>query len=156
MDNKAGIGIYNKTTEEKYKFRLNNRSAIMSNEIIAITKAIEIEMQENNTDSDVIIFTDSKSALQLIKKALYEKTNNSLVEELLMLIKNINNNNKIIIQWIPSHVGIKGNEIADQLAKEGTEEEGLINNKLTIAESIKLPDKHPRLRSAYELRTIYD
>lgn len=32
-------------------------------------------------------------------------------------------NRKVILAWIPAHIGINGNEIVDQLAKQGTEEE---------------------------------
>lgn len=30
---------------------------------------------------------------------------------------------KVIIGWIPDHTGIRGNELADSLAKQGTKEE---------------------------------
>lgn len=40
------------------------------------------------------------------------------------------------IQWIPSHVGIPGNEKADRLARSGTEG----NNQQTIDNSIRLKD----------------
>ena len=36
-----------------------------------------------------------------------------------MIYKIKKKNNKIVIMWVPSHIGIKGNERADKAAKEG-------------------------------------
>ncbi|XP_065082205.1 uncharacterized protein LOC135704650 [Ochlerotatus camptorhynchus] len=46
--------------------------------------------------------------------------------------------NTIKIQWIPSHVGIRGNEVADQAAKQKSREKQTFFNGLTMADALRL------------------
>jgi ribonuclease HI len=61
-----------------------------------------------------IIFSDSLSSLQ----ALQNGSDNSFVYDILCKLKNLKDSRKhIIFCWVPSHVGISGNEKADKEAK---------------------------------------
>ncbi|KMQ85160.1 pol-like protein [Lasius niger] len=63
------------------------------------------------------IFTDSRSLVEAISSSFF-KNHNILVVKIkdnLRIAKTHNVN--IVIAWIPSHMGILGNEAADHLAK---------------------------------------
>ena len=53
-----------------------------------------------------------------------------------LLVKIYLDGKKIIIQWIPAHVGIIGNELADMLAKEAMEIEEITELDLLFEEYI--------------------
>jgi len=63
-----------------------------------------------NQDSQVVLLTDALSVLHAV-------TNNKLpqLEQALHNIKCL----RTVLQWIPSHCGVKGNEEADKMAKLG-------------------------------------
>ena len=72
-----------------------------------------------------MIFCDSSGALQALQ---HTNSRNYIVIRIKKLIKLVKNDNKLIsLEWIPSHVGIKGNEIADQNAKEALNRNSYIN-----------------------------
>ena len=92
---------------------LSNESSIYSAEVIAIDLAMNIIA--NHKSSKFIIYSDSKSVLQ----ALQSKNSSSpLITRLLDKMNVLSKNNSIIITWIPSHIGIQGNERADKAAKK--------------------------------------
>ena len=88
----------------------------------------------------VTIFSDSLSSLQAIKTGKTTCRPNLLVEiqELITTCKT-----EITFVWIPSHIGIKGKEIADKLANLATSSNCVeLNIGLELSEAYALVDKY--------------
>ncbi|GBM88108.1 hypothetical protein AVEN_131483-1 [Araneus ventricosus] len=62
------------------------------------------------------ILTDSKSSIQYLKNwpKIPEKTGQEIISKIAILSQK----SRVCIQWIPFHVGVFSNEVADLLAKE--------------------------------------
>lgn len=118
IDNKTGAGIlFNK---KEYKFHLPNTAGIFTAEAFSVLKAIELIKQERE-DRNFLIHTDSLSVIQSLQQ-LYTK--NQLISDIQQSVHEaISAGKKIIFIWIPSHIGIDGNERADHLAKQAVLEE---------------------------------
>lgn len=92
--------------------RLPDNASIFSAEI----KAIDLALNhiEQSTSRDFIIFSDSLSVLQSLNS---RQLDNSLLTDILLKYNYLSDLNNIVFCWLPSHVGIKGNEKADIAAK---------------------------------------
>lgn len=79
----------------------------------------------------VTIFSDSKSSLQALNNSRSLESDIFSIQKQAQFIaeKGIH----IKFQWVPGHEGVKGNELADELAKQATEVEldETITNKMT-------------------------
>ena len=91
---------------------LPNESSIYSAEVIAIDLAMNIIA--NHKSSKFIIYSDSKSILQALQS---KDSSTPLITRLLDKMNTLSKNNSIILTWIPSHIGIQGNERADRCKK---------------------------------------
>lgn len=106
-----GVGAAFVTSNNEYLYSLPKLTTVFSGELYAILQALKyIKSQQTKT----VILTDSLSAVQGLKH-LY--TNNPLLLQIRQELYILQQHNiEIVVIWIPSHIGIAGNELADQAA----------------------------------------
>ena len=88
-------------------------------EVLALLNATETIISWEEKPKKAVFLTDSLSALQALMSGEPDTTQRKHTEN----INTLAQSSCIVLQWIPAHAGIRGNEMADQLAKEGREKE---------------------------------
>jgi len=112
----TGASVYSPEINLNITHRLPIETSIFSAEAWAIFLAI-------NTIIDLkcgkaVIFTDSKSVIEAIASPLTQNKNYLIHYIRKFWLSCINFGSELYIFWVPSHKGIRGNEIADSLAKK--------------------------------------
>ena len=131
---------------------IKRRGAILTSsfeeEMQAMHDAVSWMKEHGLRDQRIVVATDSQS----LCSALQNRSND--VGDLLKNIRECQN--QVVIQWIPGHSDIPGNEIADAMAKEATTSEGpnrpiSFNSAVaTIKAKIKEPPiEHQRTAAVY-------
>ena len=100
--------------DHEFSCRINDEASICTAELLAIEAAIEYISE--SSDEEFMIITDSLSSLQALKS---QKLNNPIVSNILHMCHYLSGHKDIVSCWVPSHIGIQGNERADVLAKAG-------------------------------------
>ncbi|GBM04396.1 hypothetical protein AVEN_35578-1 [Araneus ventricosus] len=117
----TGSGVIIKTSDAITKIKKQNPNfcSVFRSELIAIDEALD-HMISNNSSCDIWIFTDSRSSVQFLSnwRNIGDKTGTDIVNKLRIY----SSHNDIHLQWIPSHVDLFFNDLADDLAKEGSAE----------------------------------
>ena len=96
------------------KMRIPDGSSVFTAEAKAIDLALDFVNNCTYTDK-FVIFSDSLSVLQALN---HTSSKNSQIQHLLLKHHEISSSKTVIYCWIPSHLGIYGNEKVDKNAKE--------------------------------------
>lgn len=113
-----GAAYYNPSHDVKECFKIvSNIESIMMVELFAISEAVTYI--ETLGHKNAVILTDSKSALQHVARCASGIRGASIAYAILEKILKLNaNDTSLRLQWIPSHVGIRGNEEVDKMARD--------------------------------------
>ncbi|KAL8578289.1 hypothetical protein ACOMHN_005680 [Nucella lapillus] len=116
------------------KYHLNNGIGIYTAELYAILKACETINDMPQPPRAAIILTDSKSSLQGLASGRTKNRQEFQAEISFLTHQILYKGTDLTLMWLPSHTGIKGNELADKAAKRATEDGTHVTLQLSTLE----------------------
>ena len=108
---RLAVRIYRDSLHEK--IRLPDGSSIFTAESKAIDMALDYIMN-NSLENKFVIFSDSHSVLKSLN---HTSSKNPKIQNVIEKHHELSKTKEILFCWLPSHVGIKGNEAADVKAE---------------------------------------
>jgi ribonuclease HI/exonuclease III len=98
-------------------------STVYAAELQGISLALHIAKEYADGDGerkDIAVYTDNQAAIWSIAKA-EGRSGAYILADIAQQVQELQNKGlSVTVRWIPAHVGIEGNEAADQAAKEAT------------------------------------
>uniref|UniRef100_A0A2M4CW05 Putative non-ltr rnase hi domain of reverse transcriptase n=1 Tax=Anopheles darlingi TaxID=43151 RepID=A0A2M4CW05_ANODA len=133
-DGQCGIGVYDETNDVRIALQLALDTSIMTAE----TLAIKVAMQHiaDRGIRRAVLLTDSQAACMFLRRNRESRVRNAVADEILRMARTF----QVTIQWIPGHVEVSGNRIADELARTALSEGGadaVLNNDIFIHDAIR-------------------
>ena len=115
----AGVYIqYPEGREDRLSLATGRYSTNYKAEAEALKTAAAHLKDRPFTSHNIVFLTDALSVLQAL-----QSTKNLELNDLSEVLNSLCCNHIVVLQWVPSHCNIPGNEAADLLAKEGTTKE---------------------------------
>ncbi|GFX09593.1 RNase H domain-containing protein [Trichonephila clavipes] len=115
---RSGSGIYIKSQDHILRIQRRNPDScsVFRSELIAIDEALGSLVSLPN-GKEIWILSDSRSAIQHLSN--WQSVRDNVGVSILTKLKPLFTSHQIHLQWIPSHIDLEGNEIADTLSKDG-------------------------------------
>ncbi|XP_044748671.1 uncharacterized protein LOC123309560 [Coccinella septempunctata] len=111
----VGFAVVSPREIRKYKME----GSVFSGELTAIHHALLEILDEQHEQAQYVVCTDSLSAIKIIEQTYPRHPLAQQIQHLLYLLHQ--RHRTVTFIYVPSHTGIKGNELADEAAKEALE-----------------------------------
>lgn len=85
---------------------------------LTILKSLQLLCDDMTTDKeDIVLYTDSLIFYEFVNS--YSKSKNENINRIIEVCVELMKEKDVDVRWIRGHVGVYGNEIADELARKG-------------------------------------
>ena len=132
-----GAAAVHPTAQAEKQQKLNVDASIYTAEASAIDMALDIA--KKSTKTSFLILTDSLSCLKALQ---HSDNSDTRILKLRLKIDSLLAEKQITLAWLPSHIGIDGNELADTAAKEALELEEIKIKRLHYTDYRKKVREH--------------
>jgi len=113
----TGAGVYGQSVGKRLSFSLGRYVTVFQAEIYAILAYVyEIQFQ-NRPEKYVSICSDSQGTLKALPAV---RTTSPLVQQCQKALNDISTRHAVGLCWVSGHAGVRGNEIANELARGGS------------------------------------
>ncbi|XP_023190356.1 uncharacterized protein LOC111608710 [Xiphophorus maculatus] len=120
-NNQVGIAFIAPDLNVMENKRISDKLTVYTGELMAIL--IALEWIEGIGKGKFVICSDSSSALMSIQ-GMKSEVRQDIIEDIVQVIFRIKKNgSQIKLIWIPAHIGVVGNELADNFAKRASNKE---------------------------------
>ena len=122
----SGFIIYGKDSTWSGSFHLGADPTVFQAEVFAIKQAMNQLRAIAPKRSKIVIYSDSQANLLALNK---RTVNSKVVQDAVESLNLLDNSNQITLRWVRAHVGHRGNEKADDLAKIGSTDTNLLTDQ---------------------------
>lgn len=105
--------------------RLSDNLAVYTAELVAILLALSWVDSNRSVPGNIVIATDSTSALHSIKNVQSQSRQDIIIDIIQMVSRLQRSGVSVTLMWVPAHIGVTGNELADQHAKKAVDQPGV-------------------------------
>ncbi|GAB0086495.1 uncharacterized protein DMENIID0001_132770 [Sergentomyia squamirostris] len=125
--NGVGAAYWDSTFDFSEEKSLRPENSIFTAELVAIRMALQRSRTTVANGRNVCVMSDSLSSLQALQSSIKEVEVPTLIADIFTEIDLLYQTGRSVrLMWVPSHVGIVGNERADRCARHAAE--GLPDN----------------------------
>lgn len=118
---RVSCAFYVPQLDLKCGYRISDNMSVFTAEALGILKALQWVLEAR--PKNVIICSDSSSVLHCIE-TYSSNARPDLISDILLLLNNLHKSGCVVsFLWVPAHMGIKGNELVDQCAKDSLKED---------------------------------
>lgn len=118
---RGGIAFYVPESNYRFGLRVSQFHSIGTLELVAIQLGINYALRMKSKNA--IILSDSRRTVKALgRPILGDRRVSPLIQEVRVMIEKYNSLGlgQVSLIWIPGHLGIRGNEVADETAKNAT------------------------------------